>query len=67
MTYVDPLADQARTEPFCRGCGGGKSIGLIVCWQCLSYREDVVPFRDSPGTLSQWLEYIQLNPLIPVR
>ena len=66
MRQVDLLADQARTETYCRGCGGAKSIGLIVCWPCFSYRDDAVPFREFHGTLSQWLEYIQLNPLIPV-
>ena len=26
------LEEQARTETFCRGCGGEKEDGLIVCW-----------------------------------
>ena len=63
MRKFDLLADQARTETFCRGCGGGKSVGLIVCWTCFSYREDAVPFREFRGTLLQWLTYLDLNPL----
>ena len=40
---------QARTETVCRGCGGEKEAGLIVCWPCFKYREDVVPFKYFDG------------------
>ena len=33
------LEAQTRTETFCRGCGGEKEAGLIVCWPCFKYRE----------------------------
>ena len=52
------LEEQARTETLCRGCGGEKEIGLIVCWPCFKYREDIVPFQDFGGPLSEWLERV---------
>ena len=39
----------------CRGCGGVKELGLIVCWPCFKYRDDIVPFKYFGGTLSEWL------------
>ena len=58
MDELDELETQARAETVCRGCGGEKEAGLIVCWPCFKYREDVVPFKYFDGTLSQWLQRV---------
>jgi hypothetical protein len=52
------LEEQARTETFCRGCGGEKEDGLIVCWPCFKYRDDIVPFKYFDGTFEEWLERV---------
>ena len=52
------LEEQARTEAFCRGCGGEKEAGLIVCWPCFKYRDDIVPFKYFDGTFEEWLERV---------
>ena len=45
MDELDQLEERARTETVCRGCNGEKGTGLIVCWPCFKYREDIVPFK----------------------
>jgi hypothetical protein len=55
---IDELEERARTETVCRGCNGEKETGLIVCWACFTYREDIVPFKDFDGTLSLWLQSV---------
>ena len=52
------LEEQARTETVCRGCGGEKEIGLIVCWPCFKSREDIVPIKYFDGTFWEWLERV---------
>jgi hypothetical protein len=52
------LEEQARTETFCRGCGGEKEDGLIVCWPCFKYREDIVPYKEFNGTFEEWLQRV---------
>ena len=54
----DELEERARTETVCRGCNGEKGAGLIVCWPCFKYREDIVPFKYFGGTLSEWLQTV---------
>jgi len=56
MTDSYELEEQARTETFCRGCGG--EPGLIVCWPCFKCREDVLPFKYFDGTFTEWLERV---------
>ena len=55
---IDELEQRARTETVCRSCNGEKETGLIVCWPCFKYREDIVPFKYFDGTLSQWLQTV---------
>ena len=55
------LEEQARTETVCRGCGGEKGTGLIVCWPCFKYRDDVVPFKYFDGTFWDWLQRVTLE------
>lgn len=55
MDYTDPLEERARSETFCRGCGGAKEAGLVVCWPCYKHRDDVMPFKYFDGTFTQWL------------
>ena len=45
MDELDELEERARTETVCRGCNGEKETGLIVCWNCWSVREDIIPFK----------------------
>ena len=52
------LEEQARTETVCRGCGGEKDTGLVVCWSCFKYRDDIVPLKYFDGTFSEWLERV---------
>jgi hypothetical protein len=52
---IDDLEEVARTETVCRGCGDEKELGLVVCWPCFKYREDVVTFKYFDGTLTEWL------------
>ena len=54
MDELDELEERAR----CRSCNGEKETGLIVCWPCFKYREDIVPFKYFDGTLSQWLQTV---------
>ena len=56
MDQAYELEAKARTETFCRGCRGEKEAGLIVCWPCFKYRDDIVPFKYFDGTFSEWLE-----------
>ena len=42
MDELVQLEERARTETVCRGCNGEKGTGLIVCWPCFKYREDIV-------------------------
>jgi len=58
MTDSYRLEEQARTETVCRGCGGEKELGLIVCWPCFKYRDDIVPFKYFGGRFSEWLERV---------
>ena len=58
MDELDELEARARTETVCRGCNGEKGTGLIVCWPCFKYREDIVPFKYFDGTLSEWLQTV---------
>ena len=58
MDYTDPLEERARTETFCRGCGGTKEAGLVVCWPCYKHRDDVMPYKYFDGTFTQWLARI---------
>jgi len=55
---MDELETIARTETVCRGCNEPKATGLIVCWPCFKYREDIVPFKYFDGTLSEWLQTV---------
>lgn len=32
-----------RNQTTCAGCGRQKDIGLVVCWDCFKYRQDVTP------------------------
>ena len=52
---MENLEEHVRTETICRGCGEAKEAGLIVCWICFKYREDIVPFKYFGGTLAEWL------------
>ena len=71
MSYVDPpvdpLAEQARTERFCRGCGGAKEAGPVVCWPCYKHRDDVEPYKYFDGTLTQWLARIDAKRHLRIR
>ena len=58
MEQLDDLEERTRAETVCRGCRGEKETGLIVCWSCFTYRDDIVPFKYFDGTLSQWLQRV---------
>ena len=49
------LEDQERHKTVCCGCGKAKSIGIIVCWGCFKYRQDITPFKYFDGSLSEWV------------
>ena len=55
---MEKVQEHVRTETICRGCGEAKGTGLLVCWTCFKYREDIVPFKYFRGTLTEWLEAI---------
>ena len=52
-----------RQIEYCRGCGGSKQIGCIVCWDCFKYRTDITPFKpfmeSGRGDYEEWLEYLE--------
>lgn len=48
-----------RSETVCRGCGGEKGVGCVVCWTCFKYRTDVTPFKYFDGGLNDWLAYVR--------
>ena len=52
------LEEQARKETTCRGCGTVKELGMVVCWQCFKYRQDVTPLKYFQGEFSDWLRSI---------
>lgn len=47
-----------RSGGRCVGCGGVKSAGAIVCWDCFKYRKDVTPFKYFEGTLEAWISLL---------
>ena len=58
-----PLNENAvRKETHCRGCGGAKPEGCVVCWNCFKYRSDVTPFKYFDGGLDEWLVSIGRGP-----
>jgi len=46
--------EQARHEPYCRGCREKKEMDLIVCWRCFKYRENSLKYFR--GTFQEWLQ-----------
>lgn len=58
---TDVLEKQARDMTFCMGCGEGKAVGLVVCWHCFKYREDITPFKYFPGSFADWIRRLVLN------
>lgn len=49
-----------RCEHLCRGCGGHKDVGLLVCDRCFKWRDDVVPMKYWAAGVSDWLSYLTL-------
>jgi hypothetical protein len=54
------LEERVRIETVCRGCGEAKETGLMVCWPCFKYREDIVPLKYFNGTFEEWLNTISV-------
>ena len=51
----------ARSESTCRGCGGPKEVGLIVCWTCFKYHptDPMGGYKYFPSCdLNEWLESV---------
>jgi hypothetical protein len=55
---MENLEEHVRTETTCRACDEAKEIGLVVCWLCFKYREDIVPLKYFDGTFTEWLARI---------
>jgi hypothetical protein len=55
MEHTSVDEEAVRTETVCRGCGGAKELGLVVCWPCFEDRDDCVPFKYFDGSLADWL------------
>jgi hypothetical protein len=53
------LEEQLRAETTCRGCGGQKALGQLVCWGCFKRRTDVTPLKDWTGGIRSWLEMVE--------
>lgn len=51
-----------RQLDVCVGCGKPKEPGLLVCWDCFKYREDIWPLKQfvesGKGTFWDWLKTI---------
>ena len=54
------LEEHVRAETICRGCSEAKETGLVVCWPCFKYREDIVPLKYFDGTFTEWLKTISV-------
>ena len=50
-----PSDNEYRNQTTCAGCGRQKDIGLVVCWDCFKYRQDVTPFKYFDGYIEDWL------------
>ena len=50
--------EQARELDVCPGCGEPKGPGLMVCWVCFKYREDICPLKYFGGTWGDWLDLV---------
>lgn len=50
---------EIREEIICRGCGGKKDKGLIVCWNCFKYKKDIIPFKYFEGDFREWLKMVK--------
>lgn len=48
------LDAKLRGETACRGCGGGKGDGLLVCWGCFK-RHPKAPLKTSGMGVGEWL------------
>ena len=53
------VENEVRKEIVCRGCGGIKQPGCVVCWGCFKYRQDVTPFKYFDGDINEWLEHVR--------
>jgi hypothetical protein len=56
MKKVDTEFEEGqRSKTTCVGCGSHKDIGLIICWSCFKYRDDIPVFKYYQGSLREWL------------
>ncbi len=46
-----------RQSTVCAGCGLGKNIGALVCWDCFKYCNN--PFKEFAGSFEEWLAVIK--------
>ena len=46
--------EQARLMLPCPNCGGSKSKGCVVCWECFKYIDN--PFKYSELSFEEWLK-----------
>lgn len=67
---MDDLESAMKEESTCRGCGGPKPTGRIVCGDCLkSGNPPLKTFRRLPGEtfpnwISRWLTEVRGRPII---
>lgn len=55
---IDQSENKYRAMSACAGCKKSKEIGLVVCWDCFKYRDDVIPFKYHNGSIESWLEIV---------
>ena len=48
---------EMRAATVCAGCGSQKQQGLVLCWQCYKYRQDITAYKYFHGSMEEWLDY----------
>ena len=55
-----------RSLTTCCGCGKPKDIGLVVCWECFKYRQDITPLKYDGRSVADWLNANSIGLLVPI-
>lgn len=61
MNKIDNKEQEYRDMDTCIVCKQEKSAGLIVCWDCYKYREDMTPFKYYKGTIEDYIKESEEN------
>ncbi len=68
MLITDEMLPDAHVRglSICPGCGGPKSGGCLVCWDCFKYRLDITPLKYYGGSLADWLNEFDIGLWVPL-